>query len=117
MMRVVQLDILRFIAAISVVLYHYIAWFFSDNSQHSTVLIYLENYTRYGYLGVPLFFMISGFVILASAKNRSFINFSISRALRLYPVYWLSFSLTTVFIFYSQIPSVNDIDLQTYLVN
>jgi peptidoglycan/LPS O-acetylase OafA/YrhL len=51
---------------------------------------------RYGYLGVDLFFTISGFVVLLSAWDRTPRSFLISRAVRLYPAYWIAVTLTTV---------------------
>jgi peptidoglycan/LPS O-acetylase OafA/YrhL len=44
---------------------------------------------KYGYLGVELFFLISGFVILYST-NRTPGEFVRKRFLRLYPMYWMS---------------------------
>src|SRR4029077_11654108 len=40
---------------------------------------------KYGYFGVQLFFVISGFVIAYSARDRSFIDFTIARVARIYP--------------------------------
>lgn len=51
---------------------------------------------RYGYLGVDLFFTISGFVVLLSAWDRTPRAFLVSRAVRLYPAYWVAVTLTTV---------------------
>ena len=51
---------------------------------------------KYGDLGVELFFMISGFVILMSASSGSFKKFTISRVARLYPMFWVCCSLTFV---------------------
>lgn len=44
----------------------------------------------YGWLGVHLFFLISGFVICMSSWGRGVGAFLMSRAVRLYPAYWLS---------------------------
>jgi peptidoglycan/LPS O-acetylase OafA/YrhL len=72
--RLRGLDGLRGIAALGVVAYHY------D-----------ENDYYYGLLGVELFFVISGFVILMSLeKANSLAEFALHRAARLYPAYWLS---------------------------
>lgn len=51
--------------------------------------------TRYGFLGVNLFFMISSFVILFTAWGRSPSSFLISRITRLYPAFWFSVCLTS----------------------
>ena len=81
-MRIVALDLIRFFAAMSVVLYHYV----SRKDSHPFPL--LSEVTNYGYLGVPLFFMISGYVIALSANNRTAIQFAVSRFVRLYPALW-----------------------------
>lgn len=58
----------------------------------------LEDFSKYGYLGVDLFFIISGFVILMTALNSDLTNFMISRFSRLYPAYWFCLLITTVVI-------------------
>lgn len=91
--RVYTLDLLRFAAAFAVVLYHYTARPDSSFEALSTV-------TRFGYLGVPVFFMISGFVIALSANGRSAYQFGVSRFARLYPALWVSIlvTVTTVYL-------------------
>jgi peptidoglycan/LPS O-acetylase OafA/YrhL len=83
-MRIQHVDGLRGIAIIWVVLYHsYSRWpqkldFISVTQQIP--------FFKYGYLGVPLFFMISGFVIFMTLdKSRSLIHFITKRWLRLFP--------------------------------
>lgn len=87
-MRLQALDLIRFIAALAVVFYHYLA-------QPDSSFPQLAAIAQFGYLGVPLFFMISGFVIAASAEQRSPLQFVISRAARLYPAYWLAVLFTS----------------------
>ncbi|WP_400190226.1 acyltransferase family protein [Hymenobacter sp. B81] len=91
--RFFEVDLLRFLAAFVVVLFHY-----SFNGFHrgSSPLAFpaLEPVTKYGYLGVEFFFMISGFVISLSAAGRSARQFLISRIVRLYPAFWLGCTLT-----------------------
>ena len=53
---------------------------------------------KYGFLGVDLFFMISGFVIAASAEGRSAWQFAVARATRLYPGHVACMTLTAVII-------------------
>ena len=43
---------------------------------------------KYGYLGVDLFFMISGWVIVMSVHDSTLLKFVKSRITRLYPAYW-----------------------------
>ena len=54
----------------------------------------LGRFWKYGYLGVGLFFLISGFVILMSVQNKTLSEFIKSRFLRLYPTYWLCLLIT-----------------------
>ncbi len=89
-MRIVALDLVRFFAALSVVLYHYIS------RKESTAYPLFSNVTDYGYLGVPLFFIISGYVIALSANNRTAIQFAVSRFVRLYPALWAGVIFTAV---------------------
>ena len=92
-MRIVALDIIRFFAALSVVLYHYIS------RPESAAYPILSEVTNYGYLGVPLFFIISGYVIALSADNRTAAQFGISRFVRLYPTLWAGILFTVLVLF------------------
>lgn len=93
MNRLYILDVLRFFSAISVVLYHYV------NRPEATAFEWLVPFTQYGYLGVPIFFMISGYVIAVSASNRSALGFLNARMIRLFPAYWIGLLFTVVIIF------------------
>jgi peptidoglycan/LPS O-acetylase OafA/YrhL len=86
--RIAELDLLRFTAAASVVLFHATDW-----PAHATLL---TDVFRYGFLGVPLFFTISGFVILMTAQNRGGIEFINSRVARLYPSFWICVLLSAL---------------------
>jgi peptidoglycan/LPS O-acetylase OafA/YrhL len=87
--RVNEIDLLRFLAALAVVVYHY-AFRGTAGADPPSVMGYapLAGWAKYGYLGVELFFMISGFVILMSASSGSLRAFVVSRVTRLYPAYW-----------------------------
>jgi len=87
--RLVALDALRVVAAISVMMYHYS--FDAHYHENISPLAYpwLDPIFRYGYLGVPLFFMISGFVILMSAEKATPKQFVASRCARLLPAFWV----------------------------
>ncbi|MGW3352154.1 acyltransferase family protein [Nonomuraea rubra] len=93
--RIPELDALRLVAALSVVLFHYT---FSGWAGGTTTVPYEElgAWTRYGYLGVDLFFMISGFVVLMSAWTATPRRFVTSRVARLYPAYWFAVLATAL---------------------
>ncbi len=74
-------------------IYHYTYTYQSDDSRIATVV---ESISRHGYLGVEIFFMISGFVILWSAHGRTAGSFAKARALRLYPEFWICVLLSAV---------------------
>lgn len=92
--RLPALDWLRFAAALGVLAYHYVSSYLPDDPG-SRWLEYAAHVTRYGYLGVELFFIISGFVILWSAQGKSAASFAVSRFARLYPAFWAAMLLTS----------------------
>ncbi|SFQ83671.1 acyltransferase family protein [Hymenobacter arizonensis] len=91
-----EIDLLRFIAAMSVVLFHFT--FRGYYADHASPVAYagIEAVSKYGYLGVELFFIISGYVVLMSAQGKTLSQFFISRVKRLYPAYWVACTLTFV---------------------
>jgi len=114
--RVLEIDALRFIAALMVVVFH---WAFRGGATHDyTESVYqpLMPAAQYGYLGVELFFMISGFVILMSAQGRSVREFAVSRIVRLYPAFWACCTITALSILLFADPHFR-IDLTKYLLN
>lgn len=66
--RIGILDGFRFIAVMAVIFYHYYFWFsgFTEFRDYPSMVIF-----KYGFLGVHLFFMISGFVIYRSLEQSS----------------------------------------------
>jgi peptidoglycan/LPS O-acetylase OafA/YrhL len=86
--RLLELDCLRGIAAIFVVIFHFTL---------GQPNLYLHSIFKLGCTGVELFFMISGFVIfLTIEKTTSYKDFLLSRFARLYPAYWVCVSLTSL---------------------
>ena len=76
--RLVELDALRGIAAVVVVLYHLTYW--NDAAGQAPFSVF------WGHYGVELFFIISGFVIFMTlAQARDLRAFAVSRVARLYP--------------------------------
>jgi peptidoglycan/LPS O-acetylase OafA/YrhL len=83
---------LRGFAAISVALYHFTFQFEKSVGPHKDKIFYHMNN---GQLGVNLFFIISGFVIIMTLENVGNIRqFSVSRFARIYPAYIAAMSIT-----------------------
>src|SRR6201992_1306455 len=101
------LDPLRFAAALGVAVFHLMFWSWAGSS--TAVAPGFEHYvaahlqfqsaapfTWFGWVGVEIFFVISGFVIANSAGNVSAREFLIGRVLRLYPAVWVCSTLTLI---------------------
>lgn len=89
--RLVQLDALRGVAAMSVVLFHFTTRF--GELYHPAQPPWVS--FPHGHYGVDLFFMISGFVICMTLhRTRVGMDFVVSRFSRLYPAYWAAIALT-----------------------
>jgi peptidoglycan/LPS O-acetylase OafA/YrhL len=85
------LTIVRFFAALIVVLFH----FRGDLGQIPQAL---ENLLSSGYTGVSLFFILSGFILVYVAGGRGIVtrDFLVRRVARIYPVYllaWVAFGV------------------------
>ena len=91
--RFYALDGLRFLAVLLVAGFHYC--FVAGRDGFSADAIYPE-VTRYMYLGVSLFFILSGFVITYSGNNKSVKTFLILRGVRLYPAFWFCMTITFI---------------------
>ena len=93
-MRLKELDSLRGIAIILVILFHYTTRY--SISFEAVETISLINF-KYGGSGVSLFFMISGFVIyLSILKVKNAKSFFLKRFVRLYPTFWICMLITFI---------------------
>jgi peptidoglycan/LPS O-acetylase OafA/YrhL len=93
-LRFYEIDFLRGFACISVLAFHFLSRGPQTGTMPGIDFPYAEAVARYGYLGVHLFFVISGFVILMSAQGATARSFVASRASRLYPALWVAATLT-----------------------
>lgn len=113
MRRVSELDALRGIAAILVVLYHYTHRFNAKFEMGADVPYFLY----FGKYGVNLFFIISGFVIfLTLEKSKNNYDFIVSRFARLFPTYWVCILLTLLTVSVYSLPGW-ELKLGEVLVN
>ncbi|WP_426671930.1 acyltransferase family protein [Mucilaginibacter sp. McL0603] len=81
------IDLLRFVSACWVVLFHF-------NEPVKYIDNWYRNFCKLGYLGVPVFFIISGFCIRIAQKHVKTPNeFIIKRLFRIFPPYWMSLAI------------------------
>jgi len=103
-MRVPLLDLARLIAAAGVMIFHF---GFHGGVTHRYLDAYqpsLGAWSRYGYLGVDVFFVISGFVIAWSARGASAASFAWRRWLRVYPTFLFCVAVTSTVIVLARDP-------------
>lgn len=103
--RLLAIDGLRGLAALAVVLYH-----LSGNMSevfHQSLPGFIAVIFKYGYLGVPVFFVLSGFVIAHAVTSKrislSYVGvFVVRRSIRLDPPYWAAIALAVVMLLVKQ---------------
>ncbi|MBB4237670.1 acyltransferase family protein [Rhizobium esperanzae] len=93
------IDALRFVCALMVTVFHlgFASWA-SPLYLRPYPMPLIENIAQPGWVGVELFFVISGFVIVNSAASATAMSFLKGRILRLYPAVWICASLTLIVI-------------------
>lgn len=115
--HLVGLDILRVLSALSVMAFHFC---FRGEKAGDLPALHLspivETVSSYGYLGVHIFFMISGFVIAYSAENATPYQFLTARFARIYPTFVIAMSVTTLLSVLSGDPKFY-ISIQQYAAN
>ncbi|MEV6677215.1 acyltransferase [Streptomyces erythrochromogenes] len=97
--RLAALDAIRVLAALSVLFYHYAALDSAWGEPAEDVFPGAHALAVYGWLGVEIFFLVSGFVICMSAWGRTVGDFAVSRASRLFPAYWTAVIFTSLVLF------------------
>jgi peptidoglycan/LPS O-acetylase OafA/YrhL len=99
----IGIDALRFGAAALVVAFHF-GFLLGINpismlgkaSRQAVVFSELYDYTHFGWIGVQIFFVISGFVIAFSGEKAAPFQFFQSRVVRLGPAVWICAPLTLI---------------------
>ena len=96
-----ELDSLRGVAILAVLLYHGFAWKFGATGFPRPASVFM-NITRGGWAGVNLFFILSGFLITgilleAKASPDYYHRFYRRRILRILPAYYAILILLTLF--------------------
>src|SRR5579872_3761860 len=91
--RSTYIDALRGIAALGVACYHIARYEPGDQPARELIPGFVQAAFDYGWIGVQVFFVISGFVIAYSLRAahvtpRFFANYALRRSIRLDPPYW-----------------------------
>jgi peptidoglycan/LPS O-acetylase OafA/YrhL len=114
--RMPSLDMLRIVAALAVVAYHYLYRGAVEGGYLDVSYGVAGDAVSLGYLGVNLFFMISGFVIVWSAAGRDWVSFASGRIIRLYPAHVVAMTLTALVTLAWSTPPY-DVSALQYLAN
>jgi len=100
--RIQEIDVLRGVAALAVLLSHYTAFY--NHLENTPGRLGFE--FKAGCYGVYLFFVISGFVIhMTLSGGRSAMDFTVSRLSRIFPAYWAAVLLTSIVLFFLHAPT------------
>ncbi|MFD7261897.1 acyltransferase family protein [Streptomyces sp. NPDC059874] len=94
--RLAVLDGVRVFAALAVLFYHYVVLASAWGEPTEGVFPVARGFAVYGWLGVEIFFLVSGFVICMSAWGRTVGDFAVSRVSRLFPAYWAAVAFTSL---------------------
>ncbi|GGT27445.1 acyltransferase family protein [Streptomyces chromofuscus] len=100
--RLYVVDGIRLVAALMVVLHHFVGTRRANEAGNiiwdrsvSEIMPTVFRVASFGWIGVEIFFVISGFVICMSCWGRTPKDFFVSRVIRLYPAYWFAVFFTT----------------------
>ncbi|MCS4089982.1 peptidoglycan/LPS O-acetylase OafA/YrhL [Rhizobium sp. BK176] len=84
--RLPVLDMLRFVAALGVLLYHFL---YAGSKEGIYPGVPAVGLFSIGWLGVDVFFVISGLVIAISTEGRTGAEFARARFMRLFPAFFV----------------------------
>jgi len=113
--RIENIDILRGVAIIFIVLYHYTAHYTPD------YLFRSDNWTsdvsKHFWVGVDIFFILSGYCIAMTIfQSQNFIEFMMRRFARIYPAYVFCGLITLTFYTFFDLPG-REVDWYTGFMN
>jgi peptidoglycan/LPS O-acetylase OafA/YrhL len=113
---ILGLDLIRFAAAFLVLVFHLTFWIWQPGVVSTPKLVtdglsfpLMEPLASVGWIGVQIFFVLSGFVIAYSANQASPLVFLRGRVLRLVPAAWICGTLTMMVLLSHDYPLPNAI--------
>ena len=113
--RIENIDFLRGVAIIFVVLYHYTSHYSPE------YLLRSDNWSltiaKYGWSGVDIFFIVSGYCIaMTIVKTKNSTEFFVRRFARIYPAYVFCGIITLIFYYFFDLPG-REVDFFTGIMN
>jgi len=105
----IPMDFLRFFCALYVVFLHLVGSvvlpsnliYSGEQEAYAGFYPVVGAWVYYGWIGVPIFFTISGFVIsISAARCVSAVDFIVDRGLRILPALWICTSISVVALFF-----------------
>lgn len=113
-MKIPQLTFTRFLAALSIIIYHFAINLYPYNTDLLKFLVKQAN------IGVSFFYVLSGFVMIIAYANKSEINFIEyfkNRIARILPVYYLAIILNIwYYIEYDKVFLISDLLLNIFAI-
>ena len=115
--EIASLDVMRLAAAQAVMFYHLVFMSWAEEGSRGiravvgTPVVFADAvvWASLGWIGVQIFFVISGFVILMSAQDKSASDFLIGRVTRIVPALWFFTVLSGLVMLASGVLSVAEI--------
>ncbi|MGE4302948.1 MAG: acyltransferase family protein [Novosphingobium sp.] len=115
--EIASLDVMRLAAAQAVMFYHLVFMSWAEEGSRGiravvgTPVVFADAvvWASLGWIGVQIFFVISGFVILMSAQDKSASDFLIGRVTRIVPALWFFTVLSGLVILASGVLSVAEL--------
>lgn len=102
--RFYQIDFFRFIAALAIMLVHYLFRGYKADNLSQISFAELGDWMKYFFVFIDLFFIISGFVIALSIRGKTLKDYFKSRVVRIFSVYWICVLITSLVILFFGAP-------------
>ena len=114
MKRIIELDVLRGLAILSIMLFHYLYLY---NLKYGHEYRFIYDFSWGGIFGIYLFFIISGYVAMISLKKTTIpADFIVNRFSRLFPAYWVGALLTYIVVLIFSLPG-REVGFKDFLIN
>ena len=111
-----ELDVLRIMKTINIILFHYTFRGYATDNMSILSFPFLGEIFKYGCFGIFIFFILSGYTIILSSRNKNFFDFLYSRVLRLYPSFWIAVCITSIAVLLFESDQYH-VDLKQFFLN